>query len=84
MQAEEKKAGAVPPAGAAAAGPAGKGGKEGSAYIAPALREGGNRRGETMAAGRRSKCSLNINLFLCLQGKEYRKHKITIDFLPLI
>lgn len=53
-KAEEKKAGAVPPVGAAAAGPAGKGGKEGSAYIAPALREGGNRRGETMAAGRRT------------------------------
>ena len=55
----------MPPgaAGAAAAGPAGKGGKEGSAYIAPALREGGNRRGETMAAGRRSKINSNINLF---------------------
>lgn len=51
-QAEEKKAG--PPPAAAAGGAQAKGGKEGSAYIAPALRDGGNRKGETMAMGRRS------------------------------
>ena len=57
LQAEQKKEGPVPPASAAAAaqGPGGKGGKEGSAYVAPALRDGGNRKGETMALGRRSK-----------------------------
>ena len=64
IQAEEKKAAGVAAAAAAAASAAapgpqnaqGKGGnKEGGAYIAPALREGGNRRGETMATGRRSK-----------------------------
>jgi len=50
-KAEEKKAGSAAPA---AAGPAGAAKKEGSAYVAPALREGGNRRGETMATGRRT------------------------------
>lgn len=53
MKADEKKAG--PPPAAAAAGAQAKGGKEGSAYVAPALRDGGNRKGETMAMGRRSK-----------------------------
>jgi len=54
LKAEEKKAAAAaaPPAAAAPGGPGGK--KEGSAYVAPALREGGNRRGETMATGRRT------------------------------
>nr|CAH0103147.1 unnamed protein product [Daphnia galeata] len=52
-KAEEKKVG-PPPAAAAAGGPQAKGGKEGSAYIAPALRDGGNRKGETMAMGRRT------------------------------
>lgn len=62
-KAEEKKAG-PPPAAAAAGGPQAKGGKEGSAYIAPALRDGGNRKGETMAMGRRSKIqSLHSSLF---------------------
>jgi len=47
-KAEEKKAGPAAPAAAGGAK------KEGSAYVAPALREGGNRRGETMATGGRS------------------------------
>lgn len=84
MQAEEKKAGAVPPVGAAAAGPAGKGGKEGSAYIAPALREGGNRRGETMAAGRRSKFYSNtIYLFYNEKNTETQNNYwlFTLNFI---
>jgi len=57
-QAEEKKAGPAPAAAAAAA----KGGKEGSAYVAPALRDGGNRKGETMATGRRTDegCTIRV------------------------
>ena len=57
--AEEKKAG---PAAPAAAGAAGGAKKEGSAYVAPALREGGNRRGETMATGGRSdeECTVRV------------------------
>jgi len=60
-----------PPAAAAAGGPQAKGGKEGSAYIAPALRDGGNRKGETMAMGRRSKIQfLHSSLFLIFKTTE--------------
>ena len=60
QQAEEKKA---PPPAAAPGGAQAKGGKEGSAYVAPALRDGGNRKGETMMMGRRSKNSFSADLF---------------------
>lgn len=73
LKAEEKKVG-PPPAAAAAGGPQAKGGKEGSAYIAPALRDGGNRKGETMAMGRRSKIHfLHSSLFY---SGNIRKHTL--------
>lgn len=73
LQAEEKKVG-PPPAAAAAGGPQAKGGKEGSAYVAPALRDGGNRKGETMAMGRRSKIDfINLSVFISF-FKDYLKY----------
>lgn len=63
----------MPPPAAAAGGPQAKGGKEGSAYVAPALRDGGNRKGETMATGRRSKSDF---LFNSLFGSENTTHGI--------
>ena len=45
---EEEKTGAAAPVASGSAK------KEGSAYVAPAYREGGNRRGETMVSGRRT------------------------------
>jgi hypothetical protein len=78
LKAEEKKVG-PPPAAAAAGGPQAKGGKEGSAYIAPALRDGGNRKGETMAMGRRSKIYfLHSSLFYIF--RKYQKAYIKTIF----
>ena len=86
LKAEEKKVG-PPPTAAAAGGPQAKGGKEGSAYIAPALRDGGNRKGETMAMGRRSKVNFFVVVYFRFFGNvseniHVTDNLITIFFFP--
>merc|ERR1712071_190443 len=71
-KAEEKKA-----------GPAAAGGakKEGSAYVAPALREGGNRRGETMATGGRSDEGCTVELLTFQRMPAIPIYRICLDAL---